>query len=392
MPIFDQGYQHWSGTLTGHSWRWLTIARHGYRNGMKNSFLRVMLMLAWLPAIGFAVFLAVWGLVEQRSPIVQPLLPFLSFLGPDILADPKSYRVEVWTLSYSYFLSTELYFSMILILMVGPSLISQDIRFNALPLYFSRPLRRIDYFLGKLGVIGAFLGLVLIVPSLVAYGLGLLFSLDISILADTFRLLIACVAYGLIMTLSAGMLILALSSLSRNSRYIGLFWVGAWFVTGITGTFLVQIHHEQRMSETFRKSYEAERAAEKQRALEKQDPRMTFQEMQRKQALEQQRQRKAAAKLYSESIQEELDDAKTDWRQMVSYTANLSRVGDAILGTNSCWQRLSKTKPEEQRTEYLLKNMDPQYPWYWSATVLIVLFGISVCILNFRVKSLDHLR
>ena len=26
MPIIDQGYQHWSGELSGHAWRWLTIA------------------------------------------------------------------------------------------------------------------------------------------------------------------------------------------------------------------------------------------------------------------------------------------------------------------------------------------------------------------------------
>ena len=88
-------------------------------------------------------------------------MPFLaSILGPEILADPKAYRVEVWTLAYHYFLLTELRFSMILVLLVGPNLISQDLRFNALPLYFSRPLRRIDYFLGKLGVIVVFLGLV----------------------------------------------------------------------------------------------------------------------------------------------------------------------------------------------------------------------------------------
>ena len=43
----------------------------------------------------------------------------------------------------------------LLVLLVGPSLISQDLRFNAIPLYFSRPLRRFDYFVGKLGVIGA---------------------------------------------------------------------------------------------------------------------------------------------------------------------------------------------------------------------------------------------
>src|SRR5262245_35148857 len=173
MPIFDQGYQHWSGELTGHSWRWLAITRHGVRIGMRNRLLRIMLLLAWLPAVVLASFLCVWGLIEQKSELVAPLLDFLSFLGPEILNDPKAYRVEIWTLSFEYFLVTEMRFSMILVLLVGPSLISQDLRFNALPLYFSRPLRRIDYFIGKLGVVGYFLGLVLIVPTLVAYLLGL---------------------------------------------------------------------------------------------------------------------------------------------------------------------------------------------------------------------------
>ena len=29
MPIFDQGYQHWSGKLSSHAVRWLAVARHG---------------------------------------------------------------------------------------------------------------------------------------------------------------------------------------------------------------------------------------------------------------------------------------------------------------------------------------------------------------------------
>jgi hypothetical protein len=36
--------------------------------------------------------------------------------------------------------------------------------------------------------------------------------------------------------------------------------------------------------------------------------------------------------------------------------------------------------------------MNPEYPWYWSAGVLAVLFGLSVCILNFRIRSLDRLK
>ena len=60
--------------------------------------------------------------------------------------------------AFTIFCRRSLDLSMVLVLLVGPNLVSQDLRYNALPLYFSRPLRRIDYFLGKLGVIMALLG------------------------------------------------------------------------------------------------------------------------------------------------------------------------------------------------------------------------------------------
>jgi ABC-2 type transport system permease protein len=71
--------------------------------------------------------------------------------------------------------------------------------------------------------------------------LGLVFSLDLSILSDTFRILAASVAYGLVISISAGLLILALSSLSRNSRYVALFWIGMWFVTSSVAAVLMLI-------------------------------------------------------------------------------------------------------------------------------------------------------
>lgn len=383
MPIFDQGYQHWSGELTSHTWRWLAITRHGVRIGMKNRLLRILLLFAWLPAIVLAFSLCVWGLVEQKSDLIAPLMGFLAeFLGPEILADPKAYRIEVWTLCYDYFLLTELRFSMIVVLLVGPSLISQDLRFNALPLYFSRPVRRIDYFLGKLGVIGWFLGMVLIVPSLIAYVLGLLFSLDISIIPDTFPLLLAAVGYGLLMCLSAGLLILALSSLSRNSRYVGLFWLAVWFVSSIVGSVLEGINQEQRMHEAYRKAMEAERA--QMAAPPAKDPK----ERQR----QQQQQANTYRTAWAEAEHEALEASKSDWRPLVSYTANLSRIGKRWLRTDACWDRLSQNVPEQERDRFLLEYRGPQYPWYWSAAVLLVLFGISVWILNFRVKSLDRLK
>ena len=230
MPIFDQGYQHWSGALSGHGWRWLAIARHGVRVGSKSRALRILMLVSLLPALALVFILCVWGMLERKSAVVAPLLRFLTFLQPEILADPRHYRLPVWTICYHFFLLIELQFAMIVVLLVGPNLISQDLRFNALPLYFSRPLRRIDYFLGKLGVIVIFLAKIIVLPCVIAYVLGLLFSLDLSILRDTFRLLLSSIAYGVLISVSAGLLVLALSSLTRNSRYVALLWLGIWFV------------------------------------------------------------------------------------------------------------------------------------------------------------------
>jgi ABC-2 type transport system permease protein len=383
MPIFDQGYQHWSGDLTGHRWRWLAITRHGVRIGMKNRLLRIALLIAWLPAVVLAFFLCVWGLLEQKSDLVQPLVPFLTgILGPDIVDNAKSFRVEVWTLAYDYFLLTELRLSMIVILLVGPGLISRDLRFNALPLYFSRPLRRIDYLVGKLGVVVVFLGLVLVVPSVIAYVLGLLFSLDWTIVRDTFPLLLACVGYGAVMSLSAGLLILALSSLSRSSRYVGLFWLAVWFVSSIVATVLAAVNEEQRMHQTFRQAAEADQAARMAA------PPKTQEERQR----QVQEQQAAQWRVWRDIERDRREAAKTDWRPLVSFTANVSRVGRHWLGADASWEKLAETVPAQERDRYLNENMGSQYPWYWSAAVLAVLVGLSACVLNFRVKSLDRLK
>ena len=386
MPIFDQGYQHWTGPLSGHAWRWLAITRHGVRIGMKGRALRLFLLVSLLPALALVFALSLWGLVERNSDLVSPIVQFLvsaNLLNAAVVADPRHYRVEIWTLCYTFFLSIELTLSMILILLVGPELISQDLRFNALPLYLSRPLRRIDYLVGKLGVIATFLGLVMIVPCLLAYGLGLLFSLDLTIVRDTYRLLLASVGYGLVIILSAGMLILALSSLSRNSRYVALFWLGVWIVSGIVATVLQSTYQVQRRQESYRRSMAVQQG-------------IPTPEPPPPQARGLRRQLRARPPRQSwgndEFEKDEREASKTNWRPLLSYTANLSRVGRQLLGTDAAWRTLSELEPVYGRERFLFRSEGPQYPWYWSASVLAGLFGLSACILSLSVRSLDRLR
>lgn len=353
MPIFEQGYQHWSGTLAGHAWRWLAITRHGIRVALSNRWAKLALRTAILPAFALAAMLCLWGLLEQKSDLIVSLNPLLGFFDKAMILDPRAHRLEIWTLSYHYFMQTELYASMILILIVGPNLISQDLRYNALPLYFSRPLRRRDYFLGKLGIIAALLGAVTVVPAIIAYILGLLFSLDLSIVRETYPLLLGSIAFGLVISISAGTLVLALSALSRNSRYITLMWLAVWLGTAAVSGVLQSIDLEQRAHEAFR-----------------------------------------AGRRYgsSEFIDREIEDAKTNWRPLVSYTGNLSRVGHHLLRTDQAWDKIAELRTGIERTQVLRYYRGPQFPWTWSAGVLIVVLGISACILNSSVKSLDKLK
>ncbi len=75
MPIFDQGYQHWSGHLSSHAWRWLAITRRGVRTALQGRIVRLALILAWLPAIVLVVVLCLWGLVERQSALVDSIKP-----------------------------------------------------------------------------------------------------------------------------------------------------------------------------------------------------------------------------------------------------------------------------------------------------------------------------
>jgi ABC-2 type transport system permease protein len=353
MPIFDQGYQHWSGTLGGPAWRWLAITRHGVRASLSNKWLRMALLASMLPAVLLVAMLCVWGLLEQKSALIESFRPLLGFLDRQMLLDPRAYRREVWTLSYSFFMAAEMRLSMLLVLIAGPALISQDLRFNALPLYLSRPLRRFDYFLGKLGVVVALLGAVTIVPAIAAYVLGLLFSLDLSILRDTLPLLLASVAYGLVISLSAGTLILALSSISRNSRYVAIMWLAIWIGSGAVSGFLLEIDAGQRRREAWQGGQ---------------------------------------GMFNAEFVDRELEHAKTNWRPIVAYTANLSRIGNEMLGTNAVWDKLSELRIGPERQMYRLRTLGDQYPWSWSAAALLGLFGLSAWILHRSITSLDRLK
>ncbi len=422
MPIFDQGYQHWTGTLAGHRWRWLAVARHGVRTLRKSWVVRIMVFVAWLPALALVAALTLWGLLEQQLTGVVEFLQRI--FPPEVVTSPREYRSAVWTIAYSFFFKAELLWAVFLVLTVGPSLVSRDLRFNALPLYLSRPVRRIDYFLGKLGVIGYFLLATLVAPAVAAYLLGLGFSLDLGVIADIHRVLWASLGYGLVVTLSAGTLMLALSSLSRRSIYVGLTWAGLIFLGHTVSTILVGMQQEADEREVVRAGLEEwvrdhpppegmeMRGSYPSRRSRGGDGKEKPQTPEDK-AIERWLTgwNRAHAELLNEAETRRAERSRTDWRPLLSYTNNLDRLGDWLLDTDAAWETLGRAveRPRAMAAPLargqgvnlpsgpvndrrLADRMAWQYPWYWSAGVLGGVWLVSVFILTRRVKSLDRLK
>jgi hypothetical protein len=426
MPIFDQGYQHWQGQLSGHGARWLAVARHGVRTQLKNRFVRLLLLVAWIPALALVTFLSLWGLLEQQAESVVSILQRL--LPPEMLAQPRDFRAAVWTVAYTYFFKAELTCSLFLVMIVGPNLVSRDLRFNALPLYLSRPVRRVDYFFGKLGVIGFFIAATVVVPAVGAYVLGVAFSLDLGVIRDTHRLLWGGIAYGLVITVASGTLMLALSSLSRRSIYVGIAWAGIIFLSHMLSSILVGVREDIERRHTVTEGIEqwvrdnpAPPGIEMRGAYPIAryiPPRAGAPDTKQTEQTKEEHARERWMRAWVAEMNElraRAEDARaargyTDWRPALSFANNLDRLGDYLLDADSAWVVLGRTIERPRQVLEVAKGRNPpaqsgplnerrladqrvwQFPWYWSAGVLAGVCLLSALVLSRRVKSLDRLK
>ena len=115
---------------------------------------------------------------------------------------------------------------------VGAGLIANDRRANALQIYLSKPLTRAEYVFGKLAILMAFLLLVTWVPAIVLLIVQILVRRQLHVLPGTtsscFRRS-PCSRSSRSTVVATAML--ALSSLSKSSRYVGILYAALIFFT-----------------------------------------------------------------------------------------------------------------------------------------------------------------
>ena len=207
MPIHDQSYRRYGGGKALPGRAWTVIAAAGVKTMIrKRAFLGLMLF-ALLPFI-----------VRAVQIYITANFPQAAFFAPTA----ETFRE---------FLEQQDFFVFIVTIYAGAGLIANDRRANALQIYLSKPLMRAEYIAGKAAVLFTFLMMVTWLPAILLLFLQVLFKGSFEFMRANLFLFPAITVASLLQVLVATFTMLALSSLSKSSRYVGIMYAGIIFFT-----------------------------------------------------------------------------------------------------------------------------------------------------------------
>jgi ABC-2 type transport system permease protein len=206
MPIHDQGYRRYAGRRRPHGTAWWVIARQQIRTVLSQKRYLILLILAWVPFVARVVQIYLAANFQQASFLATSAELFRSFLDQQGLV--------------------------VFLLIVGASgAIADDRRANALQVYLSKPLTRVEYIAGKLCAPMAFVLFVTLLPALLLLIVHVAFAGSLTFVVQNLYLLPAILLYSITLALLGTFTMVALSSLSKSRRFTALTFTGLFFFT-----------------------------------------------------------------------------------------------------------------------------------------------------------------
>jgi ABC-type transport system involved in multi-copper enzyme maturation permease subunit len=207
-PIHDQSYRHYTGEKRPLGRAWSVITWTGIRALLARKWFLGLLVFAWLPFIVRTVQIYVVTVYPAAGQIVAvDVRMFLQFMEQQ---DTAVFLVTIFA---------------------GAGLIANDRRANALQIYLSKPLLRMEYIGGKLAILTAFLLFITLLPGLLLIVMQVLFAGSLEFLSANLHVIPAVVLSSLVRVLVSACTMLALSSLSKSTRYVAILYAGAIFFT-----------------------------------------------------------------------------------------------------------------------------------------------------------------
>ena len=224
MAVYDHGYRGYGGPLMPARSRFLVISRYGLRDVFASRLF-----------LAFFAFCFAWPLLLLVAMYLRynaEALALTNISATDLL---EFVEVNTWFFQ-SLFLRSQLYLAFVVVLIVGPSLLSADLRNRAMPLYLSRPLTRTDYVLGKFLVLAFLISAITWVPGL------LLFAIQGSLggsewLQEHWRVAPSLVVVSAVWTVCMSLPMLAIAAWVKWKPWARIVFMGAILTGAAFGSF-----------------------------------------------------------------------------------------------------------------------------------------------------------
>src|SRR5215211_3829216 len=153
MAVYEQTYKRYTGKLTPEWSRFLIIPRHAYRAVFNSKLFTAFFVICFLPL-----------LVEAILIYLHHNISAIAIMKIDVRE-----VVPIDATFFQTFVHIQGGFAFFVALLVGPPLVSRDLRNNALPLYLCRPFSRTEYVMGKMSVILILLSAITWIPQLLLF-------------------------------------------------------------------------------------------------------------------------------------------------------------------------------------------------------------------------------
>jgi|SRR5687767_3202149 len=153
MAVYDHSYKNYAGRLTPEWSRFLVIPRHAFRDVFKSKLFTAFFAICFIPLLVEAILIYLHHNVSA--------LAIMRINAREIIPIDASF--------FQTFVNLQGGFAFFVTLLVGPPLVSRDLRNNALPLYLCRPFSRTEYVAGKMAVVLILLSAITWVPQLLMF-------------------------------------------------------------------------------------------------------------------------------------------------------------------------------------------------------------------------------
>lgn len=203
MPIYEQTYRRYEAREPLRKVRFWPITREALRLILARRAFLGLLLIGWLPFLARVIHIY----VVTRFPEAGRVLPVDGRL-------------------FGQFLGQQLVLALFLTIFAGAGLVANDLRTGAILVYLSRPLTRRDYVTGKLLVVLLLNLSITLAPALLLYLIALALAPEQFLKWDLAWIGPAIVLYALVISLVLGLIVLAVSSLSKSARVAGLGFFG----------------------------------------------------------------------------------------------------------------------------------------------------------------------